>query len=419
MHKKPFLRKPLWKDAPGRGILPPMSPTSLDPTHPQALRRTGPRPLSVHLGMAACAWGLPPGEGGGAGDSTGLPSAPGVSDRMLRMLAGIRKYHEHPYARLAPPREVVWSQGSMRLLHAPARKGRGGTRACVFLIPSLINGSDILDLIPEHSFVAWLADRGISSFLLDWGDLAADAQASDFESLFSTRLLPAFDAALAARRGEGLHVLGYCMGGILAAALAGLREERVRSLTLLATPWDFHAGDQTLSTRVRLWSSGARSMTHSLGRLPVDWLQILFASVDPPMSAHKFVTFADAPDDSPAARIFVGVEDWLNGGSDLPAEIARICIEDWYGENRTALGTWCVQGRKVDPAGLAAPALIVASATDRLVPRESSVAFAARRKPESFRILTPPCGHIGMMASRACVAEVWEPIARWMERAGP
>lgn len=338
-----------------------------------------------------------------------------MSARMLRMLAGIRKYHEHPYRRLPSVRSVVWSDGTMRVLHTPVT---GASKGAVFLIPSLINGADILDLLPEHSFVDWMAARGFETFLLDWGDLAADEAAQSFDTLFACRILPAFESARIRSGRARLGVLGYCMGGTLAAALAYLKPRHVEFLTLLAAPWDFHAGDQSLATRVRLWAPGGRSMAESLGRLPVDWLQILFASVDPLMAAHKFIRFADLSDETLSARIFVAVEDWLNGGSDLPAGIARACFQDWYTDNVTARGDWRVCGQATDPGALSFPALVVASAADRLVPRESAMAFQDAMPAGLCATLAPPCGHIGMMAGRACIAQVWEPVALWMERFG-
>lgn len=360
--------------------------------------------------MAACAWGAV---------QDNIPPAPldGVmSAQMLRMLTGIRKYHEHPYVRTPPARDVVWSGGAVRLLHCRAA---GEERAAVFLIPSLINGADILDLMPERSLVAWLGERGISSFLLDWGDLAGDGAAESFDDLFASRILPAFESSQ--RRAKGpVHVLGYCMGGLLAASLACLRPDSVASLMMLASPWDFHAGDQTLSDRVRAWAPGARSMAESLGQLPVDWLQILFASVDPLMAAHKFVRFADMPEHSDTARMFVAVEDWLNAGSDLPAGIARTCIEEWYTENSPARGEWRVGGQAIIPDRVLCPVLVVASGSDRLVPLESSVAFCAGRAAGSYETLAPACGHIGMMAGRGSVSEVWAPMEDWIVRhSGP
>lgn len=378
------------------------------------LRRRGPRPLSVHLGLAASIWGAA--EGG----QDNLPSDPpgtGVSNRMLRMLTGIRKYHEHPYVRVPSAQEVVWAQGSARLLYYPAVKASG---QAVFLIPSLVNGAAILDLMPRRSLVAWLGEQGISSFLLDWGALAEDAMekpgqagAGSFDALFSSRILPALTAAHTLARGP-VHVLGYCMGGLLAAATACLAPESVRSLIMVASPWDFHAGDQTLSARVRGWAPGARSMAESLGRLPVDWLQILFASVDPLMAAHKFIRFADLPGDSDEALMFVAVEDWLSGGGDLPAGIARTCIEGWYRDNSTARGAWEVLGKVIDPEDISCPAFVVASAVDRLVPMDSSLAFCARRAAGLTTTLAPDCGHIGMMAGRRSISGVWTPIEKWI-----
>ena len=51
----------------------------------------------------------------------------------------------------------------------------------------------------------------------------------------------ALDAAIEAV-GQRPVLIGYCLGGLLAAGLAASRQRDLAGLALLATPWDFHAG---------------------------------------------------------------------------------------------------------------------------------------------------------------------------------
>ena len=51
----------------------------------------------------------------------------------------------------------------------------------------------------------------------------------------------ALDAALHLT-GRRPVLLGYCMGGLVACALAQTRGDDLAGLALLATPWDFRAG---------------------------------------------------------------------------------------------------------------------------------------------------------------------------------
>ena len=43
-------------------------------------------------------------------------------------------------------------------------------------------------------------------------------------------------------------LIGYCLGGLLAPGLAAVAQRDLAGLALLATPWDFHAGDGRRAT---------------------------------------------------------------------------------------------------------------------------------------------------------------------------
>jgi poly(3-hydroxyalkanoate) synthetase len=123
-------------------------------------------------------------------------------------------------------------------------------------------------------------------------------------------------------------VLGYCMGGLLALALAALRPQDVTGLALLAAPWDFHAGGEAAQARrfaasvLPFWS-----LFQALGEMPVDAIQAFFARLDPYLAVRKFTAFSALDSTSPKARAFVALEDWLNDGVALPDPLARACID--------------------------------------------------------------------------------------------
>ena len=78
--------------------------------------------------------------------------------------------------------------------------------------------------------------------------------------------------------------------------------------------------------------------------LPVDLLQSLFALLDPWGVAGKYRSFARLPQDGRRARLFVALEDWLNDGIPLAAEVTRACLRDWYGANTPFRGDWRIAG---------------------------------------------------------------------------
>ncbi len=358
--------------------------------------RRGPAPLPVHVGLALA-------EYANVQHESDIPQ-----QQLEQMLAGIRKYQEHPHRRNMPPLPVVWQQGEVSIFHAKAER----PVAAVLLVPSLINKSFILDLLPGKSFVRWLAEQGIDTYLLDWGTPVSDPGLADIDALVSQRLGPAI-ADMAARTGGRIHALGYCMGGTILAAAALNNSEYLRGAVFLASPWDFAAGDRKLAGQVMAGTPSALQMAGQNGYLPMEWIQSVFAAVNAGRALRKFSEFAELEDDSAEARLFVSVEDWLNDGVDMPEDLARTCIVEWYGENRPGRGIWEVGGKVMELAALNIPALVVASLNDRLVPKESSLAMAGLIR--NATVIEPDSGHIGMMTGGGAEEKVWKPVAKWIK----
>lgn len=345
--------------------------------------------------------------GAGGVDSVAAALDREIASRAERFVAGLEAYRRHPFGRRRRP-PVVWRAGTTRLLDY----GRGdGTP--VLIIPSLINRYYVLDLLPERSFLDFLARQGLHPLVVDWGAPGAVERNFDLSDYIARRLEPAVAATTALAGGPPI-VLGYCMGGLLALALALRGEENIAGVALLATPWDFHA-ERAAEARALAAAASAWPSLYAAARvLPVELIQFLFFLLDPFLAARKFVRFAALDPASEAARGFVALEDWINDGVPLALAVAEECVRGWYGDNAPARGAWRVDGVRVRPERLRRPALVVLPARDRIVPPRSAAALAeALPRPDVMR---PPLGHIGMMTSAAAPVQLWAPLAEWLRR---
>jgi polyhydroxyalkanoate synthase len=331
--------------------------------------------------------------------------------QLAAFLDGVAGYRAHPYRRKQAEPDSVWQDGTTRLLHFPAKSRGKRAAVSVLAVPSLINRAYILDLGPRLSLLRWLAGQGAESFLVDWDAPGAAERGFDLTDYIAGRLEAALDQALARARGP-LVVLGYCMGGLLAVALALRRRQDLAGLVLLATPWDFHA-DQPERVRALVSSvAPTLDMLDGLGALPVDALQTMFYGLDPFLVVRKFERFATLDPKSSRAAHFVALEDWLNDGVPLAMPVARECILGWYGDNTPQRGTWTVAGVPVDPRALDLPSLAVIPAQDRIVPPASAQALAAALP--GCDTFTPRLGHIGMVVGSHARTQVWPPLAAWL-----
>ncbi len=354
--------------------------------------RSGPKPLPFQLSMASVA-------AAGLAGGTSFPQ-----ETLHKFFEGIKKYQGHSFTRAVSPLPVVWEAGEATLYRAQSSAAKHKTP--IVLIPSMVNKSDILDLLEDRSLLRWLAAQGFDAYLLDWGQAAQDEGQKDIDTTMAERLLPALESI-----GQPVLLLGYCMGGLFAAAVAALRPEIVRGVVMLAAPWNFHDEKGALKARLTLMKPNAIPYMKQYNRLPESWMQAVFATLDPEGSIRKFAGFADMAEDDPRVPVFMAVEDWLNEGLDLPAGIAMMCMEEWYEENRPHSGDWVVCGKTIRAEDLKVPTFVVAAKEDKIVPLDSALAFADKRvKGER---LVVPTGHVGLIAGGKAVDATWKPIAAW------
>jgi poly(3-hydroxyalkanoate) synthetase len=401
------------------------------PDMPGPLRRRGPRPLMLHLtlamlssnasGCASRSWsgdwetwktrlgGLTPGRAFAV--PAGLPNAAELLPQAdPALIAGIAAYRRHPWQRRMPDPPIAWTEEDSRLLDFGPADGLP-----LVIIPSLINRAYVLDLMPDASMLRWLAAHGIRPLLLDWGWPGEVERGFNLTDYVTGRLERALVAARRLAGERAPVVAGYCMGGLLAVAAVLRRPELASRLALLATPWDFQAGDPATAAQFALSVPLLEPLMSQAGTLPVDALQTLFSLLDPAGIGRKFRAFGQRPQHDAAATGFVALEDWLADGVPLAAPVARECLAGWYGRNTPAAGAWRIAGLPVLPAELRLPSLVVVPDRDRIVPPESALPLAELIPGAVLH--RPRAGHVGMVAGAQAEAALWQPMLDWL-RAG-
>ncbi len=332
-----------------------------------------------------------------------------AAGRAHQFINGIRSYRRHDVFRNWRAAPIVWQAGTTKLRDYNPGKPQAPV---VLAVPSLINRFEILDLDVDHSFLRTLAEHGFRPLVVDWDLPGEDEKNFSLADYVEKRLIPITDF-LAPQTGS-LSLLGYCMGGNLALALAALRPQMIRSLLLLATPWDFHHPDATLGAQFKMLAGQMEPYLETLGYLPVDIIQSLFAVFQPAQVMTKFSEFAGLDPASLAARHFVLLEDWLNDGVPLTANVARDCFQGWYGENLPGRLQWRIGETLVDPRALTIPAYLVVPGKDRIVPPESALPLVKLFPHASLH--EPMTGHVGILASPKAPQQIWSPMISWLEK---
>ena len=210
------------------------------------------------------------------------------------------------------PADVVHRENKWRLLRYRPAAGEPGPRhdTPVLLVPSLINRHYVLDLMPGKSFVEHLVADGHEVYCIDWGTPQAEDRLLGLDTVVDTYLGRAIRKAGAGGGGGGsrpVHLMGYCLGGTLAAIHAAMNPVRVASLMAVAAPIGFE--DQgLLSAWSRTGGLDAASIVDGLGNLPWPVMQGAFQMLRPTLGLAKAVRWLDKWRDVRFRESFLALE---------------------------------------------------------------------------------------------------------------
>lgn len=313
--------------------------------------------------------------------------------RMRAGLAGLKAYQEAPRSPRPPEAPLVGQIGRVSL----RRYGNAGQP--ILFVPSLINGSEILDLSSENSMMRGLAIHGLDPILLDWGSPTPDERDLTICGHVERYIIPALDLI-----GRDAMLAGYCLGGTMSIAAAALHPPK--ALILVAAPWDFGGfSSQARNNLLELWRA-SQPIAESFGLLPAEILQQIFWRIDPARTISKFEQFSTKDPASPEGQNYVAVEDWANLGPPLTLAAGRQLMEDLMVGNLSGEGHWHVGGRAINPATLRLPVLNILSTVDRITPAASAWHGGKR--------VALGEGHVGMVVGRRAPQSLWSRIIDWV-----
>ncbi len=313
--------------------------------------------------------------------------------------------------------DVVHAENKWRLLRYRSPEVR--YRTPVLLVPSLINRHYVLDLLPGRSFAQHLVEHGFDVFCIDWGTPTDEDRYLTFEDVADRYLGRALRVASRASDRGAAHVLGYCMGGTLAAAHVARRPERVATLMTLAAPIAF-SDEGLLSRWVQTDGFDVDALVSGVGNVPWPLMQASFHMLRPTLSLLKLVSLVDRADDDRFLDTFFATETWANDNVSFPGDCYRRYIRELYREDRLVRGELSLGGRAVRLSDIRCPLLAVSFTHDPIVPEASAaplVELAGSADKEHLRL---PGGHVGAVVSRAGMKTLWPRLAGWWaERDAP
>ncbi len=286
----------------------------------------------------------------------------------------------------------------------------------VLMVPSLINRHYVLDLAPGKSLTEYLLAEGHDVFVIDWGTPGPEDRELGFDRICDDYLGRAIRKAAATSPRNKVHLLGYCLGGTLAAVHAAVHPERVASIATLAAPVRFD-DDGILATWTNVRTLDVRALIGAFGNVPPWLLQAAFHMLRPTLALSKAVHVLDRAHDDEFLDGFLALEAWGNDNVPFPGACFERIITELYQQNLLIKGELRLSGKSVDLARLRMPLLVVTFQHDTIVSEASAKALFDAAESDDKLHLDLVGGHVGAVVSRKAGGRLWPKLTEfWAAR---
>jgi polyhydroxyalkanoate synthase subunit PhaC len=310
------------------------------------------------------------------------------------------------------PKRTIFTLGTLKLQHFTPTQS-DVYRVPVLIVTSLVNQPYILDLVPGQSMVEFLLNQGFDVYMIEWGRPRREHQSLTLAHYVQTAI-PACVRAVQDHAGErDVSVIGYCVGGLLAAMYASLRpNDGIKNLICMAAPVNSD-GLHALKT----WMGedfNPDALLDQYGNIPGDWVQNALRALRPFGKLSGNVNLLNNIENEEMVRSNLRMGKWETDNVPFPGGVFREMVSDFLRGNKLVKGQWKIGGERVDLRNIKVPFAHLLAQDDHITPYESSKDLLQMVGSKDKSEIVIKGGHVGLVAGRGAEKRMWPALNEWL-----
>jgi polyhydroxyalkanoate synthase len=269
----------------------------------------------------------------------------------------------------------------------------------LLVVPSWIMKYYILDLSPHNSMVKYLVSQGHTVFMISWRNPDEADRELGMDDYLQLGVMAALEAVQRAQPRRLVHLVGYCLGGTLAAiAAASLggrgKDSPLKTFTLLAGQTDFKEPGELGLFIDESQIAFLEQVMDEQGYLDGRQMAGAFALIN-----SKDLVW------SKLVRVYlmggtVPLDDlhaWNADATRLPARMHSEYLRGLYLRNDLAEGRYLVQGQPVALSDIRVPMFVVGTERDHVSPWRSVYKIHLLTHTDTTFVLTSGGHNVGIV----------------------
>lgn len=315
-------------------------------------------------------------------------------------------------ADIHPTNKAIVDEGPQRTVYRYLRRGWQPSHATpILLVPPLAAPAWCFDLRRGCSVAEHMLGRGYQVYVVDYGAIGFSDRALGLEHWVHDVIPNAIEAVIRDSGRDEIQLVGWCLGGIMSLLATAAADLPVRSVGMIASPFDF--AEVRMAAPIRRLASltgGALGTTlyRMLGGAPAQLVSLGFRATAIDRYITKPIALAQHLHDRDWLAHAQAVDEYMANMLAYPGRTFGQLYHQFFRVNELAGGSLVLGDHTIELANVDVPVLAVAGASDVLAPVDA-VRHVGSLLPSSpdVRLETAPGGHLGVLTGRSAARSTW------------
>lgn len=319
------------------------------------------------------------------------------------------------------PSEVVHDEPHITVLHYLPEVAADPEALPALLVPPVNTASSTMDLRRGNSLAEHLMQQGRPTYLVDYGEISTRQHADLDLAFWLDEVLPtAIREVSQANGGRDVHLVGWCLGGILATFTASEHPDLpIASVAMVASPWDFTALGKFEPIRLLGKVTGGKvehTVFRVMGGVPGKVNTLAFKFADPVRLAKKPYFLVKKSGDPEILAQIEAVDAMMDAMEAYPGRTIRQIYENFVRTSNLREGRMALrEGRMVTLDGIGVPVLNIAGTADNIfAPKAATDHIATLIPAAQVTLREAPGGHMGVLTGPRAATTTWPMIDEFL-----
>lgn len=294
------------------------------------------------------------------------------------------------------PRQALWKRNKATLWYYPAPVKK--YHSPLYLIYSLVNQPTILDLLPNTSLIGALTNAGYEVYMIDFGIPRYEDRDMTIDDYVLKYIQPGARVALKHSKSNSISVMGFCLGGTLAAIYAAIAKEPIENLILFVTPVDFSYFPKfdLLHQAIKDETIDLSPLIDGLGIIPAAFMNYGVRLITSPIYISPYLSLLEKGHNKEYVHKWSLFNQWTKEHIAFPGAALKQIVNDLIIHNKLLTGKFTVGGKPARLQQILANLLVIASTNDELVPIEQALPMMTLAGSQDKELIQLPNGHTGI-----------------------